>query len=103
MRAGSSSLRKRKRQHVADVVSLQHAHQQTIHAQRDARAIGQIVQHRQQIFVNRAFAQAAFAAARARLMEARLDAEVVGGAAAFGADSFNEQVIQGLRAEEATR
>ena len=32
----------------------------------------------------------------------RLDAEVVGGAAAFGADSFNEQVIQGLRAEEAT-
>ena len=25
---------------------------------------------------------------------------MVGGAAAFGADSFNEQVIQGLRAEE---
>lgn len=48
-------------------------------------------------------ARAAFAAARARLNEARLDAEVVGGAAAFGADSFNEQVIQGLRAEEATR
>jgi hypothetical protein len=48
-------------------------------------------------------AQAAFAAARARLQEAALDAEVVGGAAAFGADSFNEQVIQGLRAEEATR
>jgi hypothetical protein len=48
-------------------------------------------------------AQAAFAAARARLQEAGLDAEVVGGAAAFGADSFNEQVIQGLRAEEATR
>ena len=48
-------------------------------------------------------AQAAFAAARARLNRAALDAEVVGGAAAFGADSFNEQVIQGLRAEEATR
>jgi hypothetical protein len=48
-------------------------------------------------------AQEAFAAARARLQEAALDAEVVGGAAAFGADSFNEQVIQGLRAEEATR
>ncbi|HMN98729.1 MAG TPA: hypothetical protein PKD59_04900 [Miltoncostaeaceae bacterium] len=48
-------------------------------------------------------AQAAFEAARARLNDARLDAEVVGGAAAFGADSFNEQVIQGLRAEEATR
>ncbi|HTI35666.1 MAG TPA: hypothetical protein VL422_18465 [Miltoncostaea sp.] len=48
-------------------------------------------------------AQAAFASARARLNEAALDAEVVGGAAAFGADSFNEQVIQGLRAEEATR
>ena len=45
----------------------------------------------------------AFAAARAELEEARLDAEVVGGAAAFGADSFNEQVIQGLRAEEMTR
>ena len=40
--------------------------------------------------------------ASARLQDARLDAEVVGGAAAFGADSFNEQVIQGLRAEEAT-
>ncbi len=48
-------------------------------------------------------AQAAFEAARARLQDAALDAEVVGGAAAFGADSFNEQVIQGLRAEEATR
>jgi hypothetical protein len=48
-------------------------------------------------------AQAAFASARARLNAAALDAEVVGGAAAFGADSFNEQVIQGLRAEEATR
>jgi hypothetical protein len=46
---------------------------------------------------------AAFAAARAALQEARLDAEVVGGASAFGADSFNEQVIQGLRAEETTR
>jgi hypothetical protein len=48
-------------------------------------------------------ARAAFATARARLNDAALDAEVVGGAAAFGADSFNEQVIQGLRAEEATR
>jgi len=48
-------------------------------------------------------AKAAFDAARARLQDAALDAEVVGGAAAFGADSFNEQVIQGLRAEEATR
>ena len=47
-------------------------------------------------------AQAAFEEASARLQDARLDAEVVGGAAAFGADSFNEQVIQGLRAEEAT-
>jgi hypothetical protein len=50
-----------------------------------------------------AAARAAFEAARARLNDAALDAEVVGGAAAFGADSFNEQVIQGLRAEEATR
>jgi len=48
-------------------------------------------------------ALAAFEAARARLNDAGLRAEVVGGAAAFGADSFNEQVIQGLRAEEATR
>lgn len=46
---------------------------------------------------------AAFAAARAELEAAGLDAEVVGGASAFGADSFNEQVIQGLRAEEMTR
>jgi hypothetical protein len=43
---------------------------------------------------------AAFAHAHAALENASLDAEVVGGAAAFGADSFNEQVIQGLRAEE---
>ena len=43
-----------------------------------------------------------FAVARAILDAARLEAEVVGGAAAFGADSFNEQVIQGLRAEEMT-
>ncbi|HET6692030.1 MAG TPA: hypothetical protein VFG74_14320, partial [Miltoncostaeaceae bacterium] len=50
-----------------------------------------------------AAARAAFEAARARLNDAALDAEVVGGAAAFGADAFNEQVIQGLRAEEATR
>ncbi len=45
----------------------------------------------------------AFATAAAALAEARLPAEIVGGAAAFGADSFNEQVIQGLRAEEVTR
>ena len=45
----------------------------------------------------------AFEGARAALMRADLPAEIVGGAAAFGADSFNEQVIQGLRAEEATR
>ena len=44
----------------------------------------------------------AFAVARAVLGAAELDAEIVGGAAAFGADSFNEQVIQGLRAEEMT-
>ncbi len=46
---------------------------------------------------------AAFAAARAEFEAVGLDAEVVGGATAFGADSFNEQVIQGLRAEEMTR
>ncbi len=45
----------------------------------------------------------AFEQARAALMRADLPAEIVGGAAAFGADSFNEQVIQGLRAEEMTR
>ena len=45
----------------------------------------------------------AFERARAALEAAGLDAEVVGGAAAFGADSFNEQVIQGLRAEEMIR
>ena len=45
----------------------------------------------------------AFARARAALETAGLDAEVVGGAAAFGADTFNEQVIQGLRAEEMTQ
>ena len=45
----------------------------------------------------------AFDAARARFEAAGLHAEVVGGATAFGADSFNEQVIQGLRAEELTR
>ena len=43
-----------------------------------------------------------FAAAREALDRAALRAEIVGGAAAFGADSFNEQVIQGLRAEETT-
>lgn len=45
----------------------------------------------------------AFDAAHAVLRRAGLHAEIVGGAAAFGADSFNEQVIQGLRAEEMTR
>jgi hypothetical protein len=43
-----------------------------------------------------------FARARAALDEAGLEAEVVGGASAFGADAFNEQVVQGLRAEEMT-
>lgn len=45
----------------------------------------------------------AFEQARSRAAEAGLPAEVVGGASAFGADAFNEQVVQGLRAEEATR
>jgi hypothetical protein len=44
----------------------------------------------------------AFARAHEVLAGADLDAQIVGGAAAFGADSFNEQVIQGLRAEEMT-
>lgn len=48
-------------------------------------------------------AVAAFERARARLDGLRLEAEVVGGATAFGADSLNEQIVQGLRAEEATR
>lgn len=47
-------------------------------------------------------AEREFAEARAALDLLGLDAEVVGGAAAFGADSFNEQVVQGLRAQEAT-
>lgn len=38
---------------------------------------------------------------RARITFDGLDAEVVGGACGFGADSFNEQVVQGLRAAEA--
>ena len=42
-------------------------------------------------------------ASAAALDRAALPAEIVGGAGAFGADSFNEQVIQGLRAEEMTR
>lgn len=45
---------------------------------------------------------AEFDRARAALDRLGLEAEVVGGAAAFGADSFNEQVVQGLRAQEAT-
>ncbi len=45
----------------------------------------------------------AFEAARAELTHADLPAEIDGGTGAFGADSFNEQVVQGLRAEEATR
>ncbi len=48
-------------------------------------------------------AMEAFAASAAALDRAALPAEIVGGAGAFGADSFNEQVIQGLRAEEVTR
>lgn len=41
---------------------------------------------------------AAFQAARESFNRLSLNAEIVGGAAAFGADSLNEQVIQGLRA-----
>lgn len=44
-----------------------------------------------------------FAAARERLAERAPRAEVVGPASAFGADALNEQVVQGLAAEEATR
>jgi hypothetical protein len=39
-----------------------------------------------------------FDAAREQLAELELDAEIVGGAGWFGADSLNEQLIQGLRA-----
>jgi hypothetical protein len=40
----------------------------------------------------------AFRAARESYNQLSVDAEIVGGAAAFGADSLNEQVIQGLKA-----
>lgn len=41
---------------------------------------------------------ASFHAARESFNRLSLDAEIVGGAAAFGADSLNEQIIQGLKA-----
>jgi hypothetical protein len=44
----------------------------------------------------------AFELARESFNGLRLDAEIIGGASAFGADSLNEQVIQGLRAGEMT-
>ncbi len=43
----------------------------------------------------------AFAAARRALDQRALPASVVGGATAFGADTFNEQVVQGLAVAEA--
>jgi hypothetical protein len=43
---------------------------------------------------------AAFATARESFNDLGLDADIVGGAASFGADSLNEQVVQGLRAGE---
>ena len=43
---------------------------------------------------------AAFGAAQESFNRLSLDAEIIGGAAAFGADSLNEQIIQGLRAGE---
>ena len=42
--------------------------------------------------------RSAFAAARSSLDA--LDAEIVGGATDFGADSLNEQIVQGLRTPE---
>lgn len=42
----------------------------------------------------------AFEEAIDRFNRLQLDAEIIGGASAFGADSLNEQVIQGLRAGE---
>jgi hypothetical protein len=48
-----------------------------------------------------AAALAAFDAARDAYAAQGLDAVVVGGAVAFGADAFNEQVVQGLQAAEA--
>jgi hypothetical protein len=41
---------------------------------------------------------ASFELARAEFDTKGFDLEVVGGAAGFGVDSFNEQVVQGLRA-----
>lgn len=46
---------------------------------------------------------AAFDAARESFNQLAVDAEIVGGAAAFGADSLNEQIVQGLRAGENIR
>ena len=43
---------------------------------------------------------AAFASARARLLERELPISLVGGAADFAADSLNEQVVAGLKAAE---
>jgi len=43
---------------------------------------------------------AAFEAARESFNRLAIDAEVIGGAASFGADSLNEQILQGLRAGE---
>lgn len=43
---------------------------------------------------------AAFAAARARLLERELPVSLIGGAADFAADALNEQVVAGLRAAE---
>ena len=43
---------------------------------------------------------AAFRAARESFNRLGIDAEIVGGAAAFGADSLNEQIVQGLKAGE---
>jgi hypothetical protein len=42
-----------------------------------------------------------FTDARRGLAALGLDAEVVGGAADFGADALGEQIVQGLRAAEA--
>jgi hypothetical protein len=43
---------------------------------------------------------AAFEAARESFNRLSLDADIIGGATAFGADSLNEQIVQGLRAGE---
>lgn len=46
---------------------------------------------------------AAFRAASESFNRLAIDAEIVGGAAAFGADSLNEQIVQGLKAGERVR